>query len=144
MVKGDWEVLLYTTSLPEALQPSTFALHRLKPIPPNTHSKIQTGALTTNGLQVDQPAGRALLSPQQHSHYKCCIGNLHPGQTRDSQSWDSLLNKQKLIWGMCPTSVRLEKEAAGGGRSFVRLWGRQMGHGHLQLEQKAKPLMPLG
>lgn len=45
---------------------------------------------------------------------------------------------------MCPTSVRLEKEAAGGGRSFVRLWGRQMGHGHLQLEQKAKPLMPLG
>lgn len=72
------EVLLYTTSLPEALEPSTFALHRLKPISPNTSSKIQTGALMINGLQTDQPAERALLSLQQQNHYKCCTGKLHP------------------------------------------------------------------
>lgn len=144
MVKGNREVLLYTTSLPETLEPSTFALQRHKPIPPNTCSKIQTGALRKNGLQTDQLAKRALLSPQQHSHYKCCTGNPHPRQTRDSESWDLLLNKQKPIWGMCPTSVRLKKEAAGGGLRFVCLWGRQMGQGNLQLEQKNKPFTPLG
>lgn len=139
MVKGDWEVVLYSTSLPEALEPSTFALHRLKPIPPNTSSKIQIVALMVNGLQTDQPTERALLSLQQHSHYKCCTGNLHPRQTRDSERWDLLLNKQKPIWGMCPTSVRVTKQAAGGGLGFVRLWGRQMGQGNLQLEQKPSP-----
>lgn len=52
---------------------------------------------------------------------------------------------------MCPTSVRLKKEVAGGGLGFVRLWGKQMGQGNLQLGQKnpspschwVKMLLPL-
>lgn len=45
---------------------------------------------------------------------------------------------------MCPTSVRLKKEAAGGGLGFVRLWGKQMGQGNLQLGQKKQALRATG
>lgn len=45
---------------------------------------------------------------------------------------------------MCPTSVRLKKEAAGGGLGFVCMWGRQMGQGNLKLEQKKQALHAIG
>lgn len=136
--------MLYPTSLPEALEPSTFALHRHKPIPPNTSSKIQTAALVINGLQTDQPAERALLSLQQHSHYKCCTRKLHPRQTRDSERWDILLNEQKPIWGMCPTSVRLKKEAAGGGARLCVPLGKADGTGQSTARTKNQALHTTG
>lgn len=133
MVKGDWQAVLYTTSLPWSQAPLLSTGSNQFPQTPAARST----ALMINGLQTDQPAERALLSLQQHGHCKRCTGNLHSRQARDSERWDLLLNKQKPSWGMCPTSARWTKEELGVGLSLC-------GAGQPAARTKNQALHPTG